>query len=180
MKKEECIMSFFSKLFGKKDETNDFIKMVMESKRRNEVSPNYQVSCAALRVLFYSAEFSTDLFYNNLPFAKMLVQRAIDMCKIRKIKIPVTYQNLPITFVTNIDGSKYGYIVAFDDAKYECECNFIAMMIINGKKEYYTNEFYADSKSFGLCMFGEEGNHYSGINGMQPKTYEEFKDAILD
>ena len=172
-------MGFLSKLFGKKDETDDFIKMIMENKRKTEASANYQVSCSALRTVFYSMDFSVDSFYDNLTFVKKLVQIAVDMCANRGIKIPATYRNLPITFVSNKDGSKYGYIVAFDDIKYECECNFVAMMITNGKKEYYTNEFYVDSKTFSLCMFGAEGNHYSGINGMEPQTYEEFKNAVI-
>ena len=172
-------MGFLSKLFGKKDETDDLFKMIMENKRRTEASANYQVSCSALRDVFYGMEFSAESFYNNLDSAKGLVQVAVGMCSKRGIKIPASYKNLPVTFVSNEDGSKYGYIVAFDDAKYECECNFIAMMIKNGKKEYYTNEFYAVSKTFGLCMFGEEGSHYFGINGMEPQTYEEFKNAVL-
>lgn len=172
-------MGFFSKLFGKKDETDDFIKMIMENKRRTEASANYQVSCSALRAVFYGMKFSAESFYNNLDSAKGLVQVAVGMCAKRGIKIPASYKNLPITFVSNEDGSKYGYIVAFDDAKYECECNFIAMMIVNGQKAYYTNEFYADSKTFSLCKFGAEGNHYSGINDADPQTYEEFRDAII-
>ena len=172
-------MGLLSKIFGKKDNTDDFIKMILENQRRAEVSANYQMSCSVLRRTFYGTDFSTDSFYNNLVFAKKLVQIAVDTCANRGIRIPTTYQNLPVTFVSNKDSSKYGYIVAFDDVKYECECNFIAMMINNGKKEYYTNEFYADSKTFSLCMFSAEGNHHNGINGMEPQTYEEFKNAII-
>lgn len=170
-------MGFFSKLFGKKDETDDLFKMIMENKRRTEASANYQVSCSALRAVFYGMKFSAESFYNNLDSAKGLVQVAVGMCAKRGIKIPASYKNLPVTFVSNEDGSKYGYIVAFDDVKYECECNFVAMMIINGKKAYYTNEFYASDKTFSLCMFNADGSHCGGMGDTQ--TYEEFKNAII-
>ena len=172
-------MGFLSKLFGKKDETDDLFKMIMENKRRIDSSANYQVSCSALRAVFYGMDFSAESFYNNLDSAKGLVQVAVGMVAKRGVKIPASYKNLPVTFVSNEDGSKYGYIVAFDDAKYECECNFVAMMIEQGNKKYYTNELYAESKTFSLCMFGAEGNHYSGINDLDPQTYEEFREAII-
>jgi len=55
-------MGFLSKLFGKKDETDDLFKMIMENKRRTEASANYQVSCSALRAVFYGMEFSSESF----------------------------------------------------------------------------------------------------------------------
>ena len=170
-------MGFLSKLFGKKDETDDLFKMIMENKRRTESSANYQVSCSALRAVFYGMDFSVESFYNNLDSAKGLVQVAVGMVAKRGIKIPASYKNLPVTFVSNEDGSKYGYIVAFDDPKYECECNFVAMMIINGKKAYYTNEFYASDGTFSLCMFNADGSHCGGMGDTQ--TYEDFKKAVI-
>ncbi len=156
-------MGFLSTLFNKK----------------SGPSANYQISCFALRLVFYSLDIPPQIFYNNLRGAKALVATAISVCSKEGIKIPSNYNNLPITFVENADHSKYGYIVAFDDAERECDCNFVAMMFENGNKVYYTNELYADDHVFSLCMFGKDGSHYSGINDEDPQTYADFKRAIL-
>ena len=155
-------MGLFTKLFNKK----------------SGPSANYQISCSALRLVFYSLEIPPQTFYNNLRCARALVATAISVCSKEGIKIPSNYNSLPITFVENADRSKYGYIVAFDDAKHECDCNFIAMMFINGKKAYYTNEYYASTHTYSLCMFTEDGSRYFGMG--DPQTYEEFKRAILE
>lgn len=153
-------MGFFSKIFG-----------------RNDCSANYYVACSSLKYVFYKTDFSAEKFFNDLEFAKALVKVAVEMGKKSRIKIPKTYYNLPITFISNEDHSKFGYIVSFDDAKFECECNFVGMMIDNGKKFYYTNEFYMSDNEFGLCLFTSDEKHYFGIGN--PQNYEEFKKAMI-
>ena len=171
-------MGFFSKLFGKKDETETFIKNLMKNKRKAEASANYEVTCSALKTVFYSTDFPTESFYNNLESAKGMVQIAIEMCSKKGIRIPNSYRNLPITFVSNKERSKFGYIVDFDDAKNECECNYVGMIISNGVKKYYTNEYYEFTNRFGLCMFKSDGGREFGLGS--PRTFEEFKDAIVN
>ena len=53
------------------------------------------------------------------------------------------------------------------------------MLLVDGKKTHYTNEYYITSNSFELCMFDETGSHFAGIRGMKPQIYEEFKNTII-
>ena len=68
-------------------------------------------------------------------------------------------------------------VIEFDDVKYECDCNFVAMMMVNGERKYYTSEYYAYSKEFALCSFTEEGNHASYADKIT--SFEDFKNAVL-
>ena len=155
-------MSFLSRLFG-----------------RNNYSANYYVACKALKDVFYQGRVSPENFYDDLEMAKNLVTTALIMTKKSGIRVPKSYTNLPVTFISNEDHSKFGYVVAFDDAKCECECNFVGMMVVNGEMRYYTSEYYAFNNTFGLCMFGSNGAHHFGIGDSHPRNYEEFKKALL-
>ncbi|MBQ2734934.1 MAG: hypothetical protein IJF33_03800 [Clostridia bacterium] len=170
-------MGLFSKLFCK-DASDDIFGELLQNERRLSRSPNYQFSCCALRDLFLRTDFSTDEFYNNPDFARVLVSVALDVCKEMHIKIPSRYRSLPVSFVCNEDSSNYGYIIALHDARYECECNYIAMMIKKGQRIYYTNEFYADDASFSICAFLNDGRHISGIG--TATTYDSFVREVLN
>ena len=155
-------MGFLSRLFG-----------------RNDCSANYYISCNTLKYVFYQGDPSVESFYDDLELAKALLAVAIEMAKKSGVKVPKSYANLPVSFVSNEDRSIFGYIFSFDDAKYECECNFVGMMIENGKRCYYTSEYCASDNSFALCMFSSDGRHYFGIGDSNPKSYEEFKKAVV-
>lgn len=62
------------------------------------------------------------------------------------------------------------------DAKYEFECNYVAMVISKGKLKLYTNEYFGLDDSFKLCV-----NYLDHRGSLQqsPKTYEEFINEIL-
>ena len=174
-------MGFLSKLFGQKNDFDNLTKTVDKNKSRLKSSANYQVSCSALKNIFLNHNISEESFYNNLEFATELVQASIGFCLSEGIEFPSMYKNLPIIFVSNEDQSKFGYIVAFDDAKYECECNFVAMMFVNGQKAYYTSEFYETSKAFKLCKFCENGTRYFGIGHIvNIQTTNDFKKALFE
>ena len=152
-------MGFFSRLFRRKN------------------SPNYEISCSALTYVFYHLDFPLEEFYDNLGLARNLLNIALKCSLENGVRPPRKYRELPIAFVTNAEKTRYGYIVSFNDAKVECECNFVAMMIENGEKVYYTNEFYKTVGRFGLCIWNEDGRHFFGLG--TPQSYEEFKNCVL-
>ena len=170
-------MGFLSKLFGKKDETDDILKMINKTGLQRKNSANYHLACVVLRQVFFEVDIPNENFYNKVKATRLLLNVAIEECIKDGIRIPKSYKDLPVTFVSNANDSKFGYIISFNDAKHECECNFVALMVVNNEKVYFTNEFYESEKSFGLCRFDANGRHYFGMG--EPQTYEEFKDAIL-
>ena len=68
-------------------------------------------------------------------------------------------------------------IIEFFDATEECDCRFVGMMYENGKRTYYTAEYYEYNDTCGFCSFDENGNHSSYSNTVE--SFEDFKNAIL-
>lgn len=172
-------MSIFSKLFGKNTGASSAAKKQYQDIFNATPSVNYQVSCNYLRMLFFAADVPTAAFRDNIDFAKKLVDIAVQMCSKKGVLVPSSYYNLPVTYVFNHDRNCYGYIVEFDDAAAECDCNYIGMMIMNGVKVYYTSEYYASADTFDVCCFRADGSRLSGIGEIYPRTFEEFKRAII-
>lgn len=170
-------MGIFGKMFGRKKGASNL--GVNLDYLNAPCSLNYQVSCNYLRRLFLAADLPASVFLDNLAFAKEMVARVVQKCSEEGRLIPSSYINLPITFVSNHDRSCFGYIVEFNDASEECDCNFIGMMVENGEKVYYTSEYYAGLNSFSLCCFCEDGSHRSGLGDASPRTFEEFKRAVI-
>lgn len=171
-------MGFLSKLFGTKDETDELIAQIRENQKRIKSSSNYQFCCVALRDAFYESTFSKEQFYNNKDIANRLVLRAIEMCTNNlRVRIPSEYRSLPVHFIENKQRNKFGFILEFSDARYECECNYVAMIFEENEKRYYTSEYYASDNSFALGMFVNK-NHISF--GDTPQSLEEFKNAVLN
>lgn len=177
-------MGFFN-LFGKRSKNNSLIKKEENIRAKLDRSPNYQMTSVVFRIIFLKTHFAEDAFKNNLEFARGLLLVSYGMCVKEGIKMPVRYKDLPITCIS--DGENiFGYVYSFNDAKYECECNYVAMMIVNGEKRYYTSEYYADSDEYGLCMRTENGLRVFGItwmsNGkdnMKNASLEDFKESVL-
>lgn len=170
-------MGLFSKIFNSKNKEDDFFKTILLNAYRMENSPNYQISGHILKDVFFSNRFTPDSFINNTKQAQRLTFIAINRCMKNGVKVPTTYLKLPIKYISNASKTKYGYIVEFPDAKYECECNFTAMMIENGQKRYYTSEFYSTDNKFMLCILNSDGNRKSGI--CNTTSYEQFKNAVF-
>ena len=128
-------MGFFSKLFGTKDPTDELIAQIRENQKRIKSSSNYQFCCVALRDAFYESIISEEQFYKNKDVVNKLVLRAVEICSNNlKVLVPSEYRSLPIYFVENEQRNKFGFILVFSDARYECECNFVAMIFEEGEK----------------------------------------------
>ena len=151
----------FSSLFGEEHET----------------TANYHVSCSVLRNMFYVVSFDEKIFVEDKEIGKKLLYLALKFCIEKGIEIPKEYLDLPVTFISNADGSKVGYVIEFNDVKYECDCNFVAMMMVNGDRKYYTSEYYEYSKTFSLCSFSANGDHASYSDKIA--SFEDFKNAVL-
>lgn len=170
-------MGFLSKLFGTKDETDELMAKIRQNQKRIKSSSNYQFCCVALRDAFYESTISKEQFYNNKEMVNKLVLRAIEICSNNlRVRIPPEYRSLPIYFVENEQRSKFGFILKFSDVRYECECNYVAMIFDEDEKRYYTSEYYASDNTFGLGMFINK-NHISFVD--TPQSLDEFKAAIL-
>lgn len=153
------------------------IKKMFRKSKRPLNSTNYQITCSILRNVFYLADFLNDDFYNNVDFARKLLKTSISYCSSKGFVIPDSYKRIPITFISNESNTVYGYIFEFDDAKYECECNYIGMIVANGKKKYYTSEYYTNNNSFGLCMFKSDGSRVFALGTVH--TFDDFADKII-
>lgn len=168
-------MGFLSKLFGKKDKEPDIMKMVADNKKRVESSVNYQFCFVSLKALFFNEKVKISEMFGDEEAAKNLYLKALLMLKeIKKMNIPEEFTRMPIHF---IDRKSYrGIIIEVPNAKYECECNFVGLVESDdGSKTYYTNEYYAGEKQFGLCMTTPKMRMSLKA---RPQTLEEFKASI--
>ena len=141
-----------------------------------EIQYNYQFCFRGIKQAFF---FFTTMYpdkFSDEKFAQGIFEAAVDFCerKIRKGFIE-RYGNIKLDCFIN-KKNFVGYAFELNDAKKECECNYVAMVLYNGKYKLYTNEYYEFDNSFGLSV-----NH-KGVRAslkLHPKTFEEFKKEIL-
>ena len=139
-------------------------------------SVNYKFSCQVMKDVFFNPMVDIYKIHGNESEVKKLVLTALLMIqRFFRLPIPDEFVNMPIHFIGAPDA--LGVVVEVPNAQYECECNYIGMVQAKeGKKFYYTNEYYADLNRFGLCLF-TEGGHM--VLRAQPQTLKEFIDAII-
>ena len=168
-------MGFLKNIFGKKEKETDIMKFVADNKKRVESSVNYQLCFVSLKALFFNEKVKIGEIYGNEELAKNLYLTALLMLKeIKKMKIPDEFTRMPVHF---IEGKTYkGIVIEVPNAKYECECNFVGLIESDdGRKTYYTNEYYSGEKQFGLCMTTDKMRISLKA---RPQTLEEFKNSI--
>ena len=139
---------------------------------------NYYISCEVLRNLFFVMDFTEEEFKNDKDTGKSILFISLRFALEHGRMIPHEYVELPVTFISNDNGSKFGYIIEFFDAAKECDCRFVAMMYENGKRQYYTAEYYEYTDTYGFCSFSENGDHASYSNKIE--SFEDFKKAVLE
>ena len=138
---------------------------------------NYYISCLTLRNLFFVMDFTEDEFRDDKETGKSILFISLKFALEHGVMVPRDYIDLPVTFIANDDYSKFGYVIEFFDATKECDCRFVGMMYENGKRKYYTAEYYEYSDTCGFCSFDENGDHSSYSNTVE--SFEDFKNAIL-
>ena len=138
---------------------------------------NYYIACEVLRNLFYIMDFTEEEFKNNRETGQSILFLSLKFALEHGVMIPREYIKLPVTYISNEDETKFGYIIEFPDAVSECDCRFVGMMYENGVRKYYTAEYYEFTKRFGFCTFSEEGNHASYADTIT--SFDDFKTAIL-
>ena len=138
---------------------------------------NYYISNEVLRNLFYVMDFTEEEFKEDKETGQSIFFIALKFALEHGVYIPKEYIKLPITYISNEDESKFGYIIEFNDAIKECDCRFVGMMYENGNRKYYTAEYYEFTETFGFCIWSEEGNHASYADKIT--SFDDFKKAIL-
>lgn len=171
-------MGFFKKLFGKQDETEKLLKKIEDMKARIQMAPNYQFCHVSLKGIFSVMNFSAEEFLQDDTKINFIIKTALGDCCNKGIVMPSSFNNLKPRFVCNEQKTVFGYILELEHVQYECECNFVGLIICNGEKIYYTNEYYSDSGSFGLCGFFPSSRMRCSFKA-QPQTFDEFKREII-
>ena len=138
--------------------------------KRISLSPNYQFSHDSLKELFYSWNC-----FDQVKAVKNLVEMAIVHCNTMKdIDMPPCYTDLSITSISNLIHTIYGYVIELPDAKIYGECNYIALMLANGNKYYFTSEKI--DNTYGLCEWKEE--FHFAKNSKSTQMIDGFINAI--
>lgn len=159
-----------------KEEDEDVVSQVANNKKGLDKSINYNFTFGILKQIATHPDFTFDKYFNNDEESRQLALMcltAVEMAK--KIKITNDYLLMPIHFASN-DKNK-AIIFELPNVKLECECNFVA--IVKNKDNslgYYTNEYYEDSDSYGLCLLN---NGIRMILKDRPNNYDEFRDLVL-
>ena len=100
--------------------------------------------------LVYSGGGHSVLGFDTKEKAREFVKQALDITqKAKGIRIPQEFYDMPIHMY-----SGKGVVLEIPNPLYECECNYVALLCGDSKK-MYTNEYYASSKTFGLCCITE-------------------------
>ena len=163
-------MGLFKNLFGKKDAFG----LVKNNARRAGKSFNYNYVFLGLKTVYFEVECMDNL-YNNEQNTEAFLKKCADAVKdVKKIKIDERYLNLKYYFGKGKE-SRAIIIELPGPYKNECECNYVALAELNGKKCIYTSEYYSSDNSFGLCMENSLA-HYS-LDGT-PASLNDFCDLI--
>ena len=134
---------------------------------------NYQYSCRILKDVWLNAAKGSEVTKKNeASFIRFFALK--HLVQHYGFEVPKEYVTSEIYLVEG-DGIK-GAVIEVPDAKYECECNRVALILEdNGNKKYYTSEYYAISDEFGFCEFTKDG-HIAYTQ--KPATLEEFLDCL--
>ena len=147
-----------------------------ETKNYLMQSVNYKFSCQVMKDVFFNNLVDIYKIHGNVSETKKLVLTALLILQ-RSFRLPITdeYLDMPIHFIGAPDA--LGVVIEVPNATHECECNFVGLVQAKeGKKFYYTSEYYADLDKFSLCMFTAE-RHI--VLGRQIQTLQDFIDAII-
>lgn len=68
-----------------------------------------------------------------------------------------------------------GIVLEIPNPTYECECNYVALLCGDSKR-MFTNEYYASSKTFGLCSITKTMRMSLNI---ETDTFEKFVKATI-
>ena len=96
-------------------------------------------------------DFTEEQFKNDKELGQRIFFTYLKFALEHGVYIPMEYVKLPVSYISNEDESKFGYIIEFHDAISECDCSFVGMIYENGKRKYYTAEYYEFTKTYGFC-----------------------------
>lgn len=147
--------------------------------------------------LFLKLKESANYHFSNeyLPFLFFLNPEAFDKCmndqivldnclktviaKMKNDGYLVKDLNNTRTIVVNDEHyDAKGIIFEIPNAEYECECNYVCIVKLNGELKYFESEYY-ESGRFGLCGRDLKGHYNYGDTGGDIRTAEDMWDAIL-
>ena len=86
---------------------------------------NYYISNEVLRNLFYMLDFTEEQFKNDKELGQRIFFTSLKFALEHGVYIPMEYVKLPVSYISNEDESKFGYIIEFQDAISECDCSFV-------------------------------------------------------
>lgn len=162
--------------FKKKDD--ELMQIYKASRIDTEKSVNYQFACVFMRDYFYNdIPRFIDVYYGKderIHKAFLVGLNIIHQAK--RLRIPESFLSMPVDFIEK-DGTRF-IVVSIPEARQECECNYIALVeTAEQHKRYYTSEYYAHSKEFGLCYFASSTEHHAMSTVITSK--QQFIDEIL-
>lgn len=163
--KEKGTISFKSPKTREKDDSLEsaidaMIDNAFRTRNALKTSFNYQFTFHDLKDIFFSSEFNENAFDGTWEEVECLISKAVSNCVMRGLIIPEGFhQRLSPTLVISEDGQKKGVVLSLGVAKLECEVNHIGLIIDNGKKCYYTSEYFSSSNDYHLCL-EEDGTRF--------------------
>lgn len=171
------IMQFFDLTDEEKEKLAEELKSSQETLNQ---SVNYQLCCKYLKNYFFDNSDNIAERAQKPEDVQSVINVLLDeMRSDLGITIPAKYYNLSICIENRKDKrrKRKSVIIEFDDAKNECECSLIAMIVINGQKSYLTSEYYASDNTFCLGEFSADGHccYEYKINGI-----EDFRKVIFN
>lgn len=166
-------MGLFNK--RKNKATNQFLDNILSGRKLLETSPNYQFCCNYLKTGFFTEAINAEeIAFNQEPIDRLIAATLL-VGEERGIHFPENYRTLEIHHYGGPLLGYWGYIIELDDAELECECNFIALIVANGEKRFFTSELYKSDNAFYLCEFAP-GKHMSYVN--VTNTLDAFEAAL--
>ena len=121
---------------------------------------NYAIACNILPRMVLPEKYPISEFLENTDSALSYYIMALKMT-MRFHRITEDFMRFLSVTVHCIRGEgKNGVIYELAWEKKECNCNMVAILEHkDGRREYYTSEYYEFTDSFSLCSFADEGVH---------------------
>ncbi len=130
------------------------------SYNENVAAHNYAIACNILPRMVLPEKYPISEFLEDTDSALGYYIMALKMT-MRFHPVTEDFMRFLTVTVHCIRGEgKRGIIYELAWDKKECNCNMVAILEHeDGKREYYTSEYYEITDSFGLCSFAERGVH---------------------
>ncbi|MBE5755466.1 MAG: hypothetical protein E7341_02140 [Clostridiales bacterium] len=133
-------------------------------------STNYVLTNHLLKLICPNITVFNKFYHNEEEFRKTLFL-ILENIKKTGCEVNEEFYFMPVEMINN------GIYLKVPNVRYECECNYVCIKIIDNELYYCTSEYYEDSNIFRFC-YAEINGDFRAFAGNQIMSFEDFQNNV--